>query len=130
MRPTVTDMTGRGQSHASPQLKQWSVQASTALSVMRGFFDQFGYVIRYNEDPTVYQKTCQTAVERISLLQQAAPNPAPDVHLDRAYRQTLDGFERYVTECAAADDRAAGAAYNDYATGSDAVTQRVNQLSA
>jgi hypothetical protein len=127
----VTDMTPHPrQPAATAELKRWSGGASTALSVMRGFFDQFGYVIRYNSDPAVYQKTCQTAVERISLLQQAAPEPAPDPHLEQAYRQTLDGFERYVSECAAADDRAAGAAFHDYDTGSEAVTRRVSQLSA
>src|SRR3954469_8090844 len=79
MRPKVTDMTGREQQPAATaELKKWSVNASTALSVMRGFFDQFGYVIPYNHNPAVYQKTCQTAAERLALLRQAAPNPAPD----------------------------------------------------
>src|SRR5436305_15288845 len=90
LRPVVTDMTGRDHPAASDaKLRDWSAHASTSLSVMRGFFDQFGYVMRYNNDPAVYQKTCQTAVERISLLRQAAPEPAPDPHLDPAYRQTL-----------------------------------------
>jgi hypothetical protein len=130
LRPEVTDMTSGRKAPASPEIKQWSVQASTALSVMRGFFDQFVMVVRYNNDPAVYQKTCQTVVERISLLRQAAPQPAPDAKLDGAYRQTLDGFERYISECVAADDHAAEAAFNDYDAGTEAVFERVSQLSA